>query len=289
VDRTPHQASAAFEPNRILAKLTKPQYALPAVIVAVMLGIAFGVQPGSTPTSAHDSFTAAPQTTESELPSPTAPRATPDPTAQPSAAASTPAATGEAGSATTPAADVAGARSTPDATPTLDPALVAEPTQCGALQETAIGLSVEQTISGVSLKATRAAVYPIDYFRCILVATGGNEAYALASSVARAGQQDMTTIVLVDLWIANSSRQFGQVSLRSAQLAAAGQTFSPLATLGGRSEVVVSSGQGRAVTLVVAIKNTVGATAGPVTLVVEAPLSGGTPVAGKYQLFLPTP
>jgi hypothetical protein len=72
-------------------------------------------------------------------------------------------------------------------------------------------------------------------------------------------------------------------------VAAAGQSFSPIATLGGRSEVVVSSGQGRNVTLVVAIRNTVGATAGPVTLVIEAPLSGGTPVAGKYQLFLPTP
>ena len=99
----------------------------------------------------------------------------------------------------------------------------------------------------------------------------------------------MTTILLVDLWIANSSRQFGQVNLRTAQVAAAGQAFSPIATLGGRSEVVVSSGQGRNVTLVIAVRNTVGATPGPVTLVVEAPLSGGTPVAGKYQLFLPTP
>lgn len=289
MDRSPRQPAAAFEPNRLLEKLKKPQYALPAAIVVVMLGIAFGLQPGSTPTSARDSFTAVPKTTESELPSPTPSPATPEPTPRPSA---TPSATGnavEGGTARTPASEVAGARSTTAATPALDPAVAAEPTQCGELQETAVSLSVEQAISGVSVKATRAAIYPIDYFRCILVATGGNEAYALASSVGRAANEDMTTILLVDLWIANSSRQFGQVNLRTAQVAAAGQSFSPIATLGGRSEVVVSSGQGRNVTLVIAVRNTLGATPGPVTLVVEAPLSGGTPVAGKYQLFLPTP
>jgi hypothetical protein len=290
VDRSPRQPASAFEPNRLLEKLKKPQYALPAAIVVVMLGIAFGLQPGSTSTSARDSFTAVPKTAESELPSPTPSPATPEPTPQPSV---TPAATGSAvdgGAAGTPASEVAGARSTPDAAAaTLDPALAAQPTQCGALQETAVSLAVEQAISGVSVKATRAAIYPIDYFRCILVATGGNEAYTLASAVGRAENEDMTTILLVDLWVANSSRQFGQINLRTAQVAAAGQSFSPIATLGGRSEVVVSSGQGRNVTLVVAIRNTVGATAGPVTLVIEAPLSGGTPVAGKYQLFLPTP
>lgn len=290
MDRSPRQPAAAFEPNRLLERLKKPQYALPAAIVVVMLGIAFGLQPGSASTSARDSFTAVPKTAEPELPSPTPSPATPEPTSRPSV---TPSATGSAAGgemARTPASEVAGARSTPDApAATLDPALAAEPTQCGELQETAVSLSVEQAISGVSLKATRAAIYPIDYFRCILVATGGNEAYALASSVARAANEDMTTILLVDLWIANSSRQFGQVNLRTAQVSAAGQSFSPIATLGGRSEVVVSSGQGRNVTLVIAVRNTVGATPGPVTLVVEAPLSGGTPVAGKYQLFLPTP
>lgn len=290
MDRSPRQPAAAFGPNRLLEKLKKPQYALPAAIVVVMLGIAFGLQPGSTPTSARDSFTAVPKTTESQLPSPTASPATQETTPHPSATPSAVASSAEAGSTQAPAAEVAGARSTPDAAAAaLDPALAAQPTQCGALQETAVALAVEQAISGISVKATRAAIYPIDYFRCILVATGGNEAYTLASAVARAENEDMTTVLLVDLWIANSSRQFGQVNLRTARAAAAGQSFPPIATLGGRSEVVVSSGQGRNVTLVIAIRNTVGATAGPVTLVIEAPLSGGTPVAGKYQLFLPTP
>lgn len=290
MDRSPRQPAAAFGPNRLLEKLKRPQYALPAAIVVVMLGIAFGLQPGSTPTSARDSFTAVPTTTESQLPSPTASPATQETTPHPSATPSAVASSAEAGSTQAPAAEVAGARSTPDAPAVaLDPALAAQPTQCGALQETAVALAVEQAISGISVKATRAAIYPIDYFRCILVATGGNEAYTLASAVARAENEDMTTVLLVDLWIANSSRQFGQVNLRTARAAAAGQSFPPIATLGGRSEVVVSSGQGRNVTLVIAIRNTVGATAGPVTLVIEAPLSGGTPVAGKYQLFLPTP
>lgn len=290
MDRSPRQPAAAFGPNRLLEKLKRPQYALPAAIVVVMLGIAFGLQPGSTPTSARDSFTAVPTTTESQLPSPTASPATQETTPHPSATPSAVASSAEAGSTQAPAAEVAGARSTPDAAAAaLDPALAAQPTQCGALQETAVALAVEQAISGISVKATRAAIYPIDYFRCILVATGGNEAYTLASAVARAENEDMTTVLLVDLWIANSSRQFGQVNLRTARAAAAGQSFPPIATLGGRSEVVVSSGQGRNVTLVIAIRNTVGATAGPVTLVIEAPLSGGTPVAGKYQLFLPTP
>ncbi len=289
MDRSPRQPAAAFEPNRLLEKLKKPQYALPAAIVVAMLGVAFGLQPGSTPTSARDSFTAVPRTTESALASPTPSPATTEPTPRPPVTPSATASATGGGTASTPDSEVAGARSTPSATPTLDPSLAAEPTQCGELQETAVSLSVEQAISGVSLKATRAAIYPIDYFRCILVATGGAEAYTLASSVARAANEDMTTILLVDLWIANSSRQFGQVNLRTAQVAAAGQAFSPIATLGGRSEVVVSSGQGRNVTLVIAVRNTVGATPGPVTLVVEAPLSGGTPVAGKYQLFLPTP
>jgi hypothetical protein len=40
---------------------------------------------------------------------------------------------------------------------------------------------------------------------------------------------------------------------------------------------------------VTAIKNLVGATTGPMTLVVDGPLIGGNQVAGKYQLFLPTP
>mgnify|MGYP001271664249 FL=1 len=282
--RSLRSPSPTTETGLLWQKLKRPQFALPAAIVVVMLGVAFGVQPGSTVTGAREQLPATtiedPEPTLTATPSPSTPTPRPSPTASTTAPAGA--------SSATPGSEVAGARSTPAASPTPDPALQ-QPTQCGSLQEASVPLSVEQAISGVSIKATRAAIYPIDYFRCILVATGGNEALTLASSVARAEQQDMTTIVLIDLWIANSSRHFGQVNLRSATLAAAGQVFSPLATLGGRSEVVVSSGQGRTVSIAVAIKNNVGETTGPVTLVVEGPLSAGTPVAGKYQLFLPTP
>lgn len=288
MDHPPQRQAHGFEPNLLLERLKRPQYLLPAAVVVVMLGIAFGIQPGSTATSAHDSFTTVPADAGGDpapSPTPEAPSPTPRVAVTPTSASAT--AEGQVPSA--PSGEVAGARSTPAATSTIDAALAEQPTQCGALQETSVALSVEQAISGVSLKATRAAIYPIDYFRCILMATGGSEAVTLASSVARAENEDMTTILLVDLWIANSSRHFGQVNLRTAAVAAAGQSFAPIATLGGRSEVVVSSGQGRNVTLVVPIRNTVGTTPGPVTLVVEAPLSGGTPVAGRYQLFLPTP
>lgn len=150
-------------------------------------------------------------------------------------------------------------------------------------------LSVEQTLYGVSLRATKASVFPIEYFRCILRATGGNDAHALASSIDKAFKDGSTHAVLIDVWVANSNRDFGQLNLKSATLAAAGQMFAPLATLGGRAEVVVSGGQGRAVTIVIPVKESVGPTIGPVTLVAEAPLVGGKKTAGKYQLFLPLP
>jgi len=139
------------------------------------------------------------------------------------------------------------------------------------------------------VRATNAAIYPIDYFSCILMATGGPDATNLAVSLQRTQKSGATHAVLVDLWIANTSRDFGQVNLRTASLAAAGQVFTPTATLGGRSEVVISSGQARSVTLVVAITNTITDNVGPVTLSIDAPLWGGKPTPGKYQLFLPTP
>jgi len=286
VDRSLRPPAQPGQPNPLWEKLRRPQFALPVLIVVLMLGIAFGVQPGSTTTGATESpppASADRTSTATPSPAPASPTSRPSPQSSPTAASASPAA------ASTPGSEVAGARATPPAaSPTPDPALD-QPTQCGTLQETAIGLSVEQAIAGISVKATRAAVYPIAYFRCILVATGGSEALALASSIARAEQQDMTTIVLVDLWIANSSRHFGQVNLKASTLATAGQVFAPLATLGGRSELVVSSGQGRNVTVAFAVKNSIGTNPGPVTLVIEGPLSSGTPVAGKYQLFLPTP
>lgn len=294
MNRATGNGGSAPASNELLQKLKKPQYALPAAIVAGMLAVAFGVQPGGTSGHAQDVSTALIRS--SETATTTQSSATPSPVAaSPTVVATVPAsATGAAakpsGTALTGAtSEVAGARSTPGASPTVDPALQRQPTQCGTIKETTTAVAVEQAISGVSIKATRVAVYPIDYFRCILMATGGQEAYGLASSVMKAEEQGQTTIVLVDLWIANGSKQFAQVNVKGSSLAAAGQSFGPLATLGGRSEVVVSSGQGRAMSLVFAMKNTVGATTGPMTIVVEGPLTGGNQLPGKYQLFLPTP
>jgi hypothetical protein len=248
-----------------------------------MVAVAFGVQPGSG------------KTTDARAPSLAAAV-----TATASATASATAATAPATSTRVAAnlsatpdvnttADVAGVRATPAASISPEPDLSHETTQCGTIQESSIAVNVQQVLSGVSIAATRAAIYPGDYFRCILMATGGREALSLASSIARAQRDGATHVVLVDLWITNSGRDFGQVNLKPASLAVAGKTFAPLATLGGRSEVVVSSGQGRNVTLVIAITNGVGATTGPMTLTVDAPMVGGKQTAGKFQLFLPTP
>lgn len=282
-----------FDSNALFQKLKKPQYALPAAIVAGMLFVAFGIQPKGANGEATDIATTL---IESHgTPTVALPSATPTVAASKTAAPSSTASATQSGQAVnsqaTPGAtsDVAGVRSTPSATATVDPALQRQPTQCGEIQESTTTLAMEQAISGVSIKATRAAVYPIEYFRCILMATGGQEAYGLAGSVMKAEEQGSTHIVLIDLWMANASKQFGQLNVRNSTLAVAGQSFSPTATLGGRSEVVVSSGQGRNLSLVVAVKNTIGATTGPMTLVVEGPLIGGDQVPGKYQLFLPTP
>ena len=283
MQRAPRPPASTFDANALLQKLKKPQYALPGAIVVGMLAIAFGVQPQGADGKASDIATTPIE--RSEPASPTA-----------SVAASSPTATSPQASPTPEPSNtqqVAGVRSTPGATvsptATVDPALQRQPTQCGELKEATTTVAVEQSISGVSIKATRVAVYPIEYFRCILMATGGQEAYGLAGSIMKAEEQGQTHVVLVDLWMANGSKQFGQLNVRGGSLAVAGQTFAPTATLGGRSEVVVSSGQGRNLALVFAIKNTIGETTGPMTLVVDGPLIGGNQVAGKYQLFLPTP
>ena len=295
-------------PPAVLVWLRKPQFLIPIAVVVGMMIIAFGVQPSGaqgetaakaniTPTTlaAQPSTTPAstatqqPQATSTQQSQATAQQTNTTRTAGPPSAANN--------AATTPTSDVAGVRGTPAATSTADASSTADAqadlsrqsTQCGAIQETAVALAVEQSINGVSVKATKASTYPIEYFRCILMATGGQEAYSLSGAIAKAQTAGMTQAVLVDLWITNAGRDFGQVNLKESQLAAAGQVFAPLATLGGRAEVVVSSGQGRNVTLVVAIKNSVGATTGPVTLTINAPLFGGQPTQGKYYLFLPTP
>lgn len=290
MQRSPRRPQSTFATSDFLQKLKKPQYALPAAIVVGMLAVAFGVQPGGTSGHAEDVSTALIRSADAATPTqPALPTATPPAKQSPSPEARTAVASSGAPGSQTATSDVAGARSTPSVSPTVDPALQRQPTQCGEIKESTTAVNVEQAISGVSIKATRVAVYPIEYFRCILMATGGQEAYSLASSVMKAEEQGNTTVVLIDLWLGNSSKQFGQLNVRTATLSAAGQTFAPLATLGGRSEMVISSGQGRTLSLVVAIKNSIGATPGPMTLVVEGPLMGGNQLAGKYQLFLPTP
>lgn len=272
-----NRPAPAFDPNAYLGRLLRPGYLLPAAVVIGALLLAVVVQPGPHQTSAGSDVRV-----EAVRPSPTPPPATPppSPTPEPSAAA-----TPEA----SPETAVAGARSTPASSPTVDPALLDQPTQCGTLRETAVALSVEQAISGISVRATRAAVYPIDYFTCILVAAGGSESLQLATALRKQETAGMTHVVLIDLWVANGSKLFGQLNLRTAVIAAAGQSYPAVATLGARSELVLGSGQGRNVTLVGAARNTLTENLGPVTLVIDAPLAGGTPVAGKYQLFLPIP
>ncbi len=272
----------------------RPQVLFPATIVGGMLLVAFGLQPGGASKPAQPDQApkvVAPASVTTATPSATATKAAASPTALATKAAlpaGTPHADGNLISdpANAPGqSEVLGAR----ATPAADATLARQATECGAIQESTLDLSIEQALNGVSMRATKAAVYPIAYFRCILMATGGNEAFSLASSVGKSERNGATHAVLIDLWITNSGKDFGQLNLKTAALAAAGQSFAPLATLGGRAEVVISGGQGRSVTIVFAVKETVGPSVGPVTLVAEAPLVGGKKMAGKYQLFLPTP
>ena len=263
------------EPNAYLGRLLRPTYLLPAAVVIGALLLAVVVQPAPRQTDATDKRRVESVTT------PTAPSSTPAP---PSPASTRAAAT------PTPESDVAGARSTPTSpTPTIDATLFQQPTQCGTIQETTAPLAVEQAIGSISVRVTSVAVYPLDYLTCILVANGSNESLQLATALRKHETAGSTHVALVELWVANGSKLFGQLNLRSATLAAAGQTFPVIATLQSRAEVVLASGQGRSLTLVAPVRNTVGQSIGPITLVIDGPLAGGTPVAGKYQLFLPIP
>jgi hypothetical protein len=269
----------------------------PAAIVGGMLLVAFGLQPGGgQPGAPNEPPTVAARTSPTAmLPTATLTMAVKSPTVAPTRTSQADATAGSgtdghliADPAQAPGqSEVAGVRAT--AQDGAQPDLARQSTECGAIREASVNLSVEQTLYGVSVRATRASVFPIEYFRCILMATGGNDAVSLAYSISKSYKDGATHAVLIDLWVANSNRDFGQLNLKAATLAAAGQVFSPLATLGGRAEVVVSGGQGRAVTLVVPVKESVGPTIGPVTLIADAPLVGGKKTAGKYQLFLPVP
>ncbi|MCC7364716.1 MAG: hypothetical protein IT303_10115 [Dehalococcoidia bacterium] len=296
--RGPRGGSGAGLP----AWLRKPQVVLPGAVILGILAVAFGVQPGgaSNDATSADADTGGTATTRQlEIP---AASPSPSPSATPSAQASGTTATGTTGTTVagtqgtqgaqgqgTPTSDVAGARTTAAEPVEEEVDYSRETTQCGTLQETAVPLSVEQKLGGVAVRVQRAAVYPVDYLRCILLATGGKEAVSLAGALGKAATGGATHAVLIDLWITNGGRDFAQLNLKQSTIAAAGQTFAPLATLGGRADVVVSSGQGRNVTLVTTLTNTVGPNTGPITLVIDAPLVGGQVQAGKYQLFLPTP
>ena len=278
--------------SAVVRLLRRPQVLLPIAVVVGMLALAFGLQPGGD--EPVKSKAAAPSIALAASATPA-----PSPTGTTTAATTTVAAKvtqnvqsgdNRQGGTGTLTADVAGARSTPAGTTTVEADLSRESTQCGSIQEQSVAISVEQTISGVGLRATRAAVYPIAYLRCMFLASGSRDAVSLASSLGKAERDGGAThAAVLDLWIANSGRDFGQVNLKTASIAAAGQVFPPLATLGGRGEVVVSSGEGRTVSLVVALKSSLGPNTGPMTLTVEPPLVGGKQTAGKYQLFLPTP
>jgi hypothetical protein len=294
------------DPSVVTRFVRRPQVLLPAITVLAMLLFAVALQPRggeatpAGPNSPSVSAAAAGSVEPTIQPTPTiaatapasktvtaavTPGTTPADTAPPATSGA-----GSGGTPSTITADVAGARATTTAAADQQPDLTRESTQCGAIQEEAVALAVEQSIQGVGIRATKAAVYPIAYLRCILMATGGRDAISLSASLGKAEREsDATHAALIDLWVSNAGRDFGQVNLKTASVAAAGLSFQPLATLGGRGEVVISSGEGRTVTIVVALKGAVGPTIGPMTVTVDAPLVGGKQTLGKYQLFLPTP
>jgi hypothetical protein len=278
-----------------LAWLRKPQFLIPIGVVVLMVIVAFAVQPGGSAegqtTDGTDVNILADGTPTASATATQSAAATPSPTASPAAsktAIASPSAgtTVAANGSPTVTSDIAAARATPSPTP--GPDLSRQVNECGTVDESAMNLSVEQSINSISVKATRAATYPIEYFRCIMMATGTQESFSLANAISKAQDGGSTHAVLIDLWVTNAGRDFGQLSMKDATVAAAGQTFAPIATLGGRADVVIASGQGRTVTLVIAVKNTVGDGVGPMTLTLPAPLAGGQPTAGKYSLFLPT-
>jgi len=266
-----------------VAALRSPVYLLPGAVVVAVLVLAFAWQPGSSAGGERGVTLAALPAVETPRPSPTpsaVPAGSPTPGGQPT---STPT---PAPRAETPEAEVAGARAT--ATPAAG-RVFANVADCGALREASYPLSVEQGLQGVAISVRGAAVYPLDYLQCVLAGMDGAQASALAEALAERYRVGDTHAVLLDLWVTNGARTFAQVNLRRAAVAAAGQTFAPTAVVGGRAELVLNSGEGRAVSLLVTVRNTVGETTGPLTLTVEAPLVGGQPVAGRYQLFLPLP
>jgi hypothetical protein len=268
----------------ILRTALQPKYAIPGIIVGAMLVLAFFIQPKPTASgSAAEPITPEPIATATVIATAIATATIPPIQAEPTA--TLPVATTDATAEGT--AEVAGVQTTPTIEPT--PAQVVTEAQCGERREVTSVVGVSQTLSTVSVEASRASVFPIDYLRCILLATGGKDAVTLAGALGEAEREGSTHVALVDLWVTNGSRDFAQLALSNATFSAAGQTFVAMGTLGGGAEMVVASGQGRAVTLVGILTNAITATTGPITVTLEGPRLGGAPVPGKYQLFLPTP
>ena len=272
---------------------------LPAFVLVAVVAVALGIQPAPPPsasgtwddpdagsitfaTEVPGESTAAAETVE-PTPSPTQ---TPAVSAEVASARSTPEG-GEAGVATSEA--VGEETPLPTATPNPDADLLTVQTRCGEIAESNHAVAVEQTLASMAVQAVNAAVYPIDYFRCILLATGGKEATDLAVAIGKAEREGATHAVLVDLWLMNHGRDFAQVDLRNASFAAAGGNFPTLGVFRGKAEVVVAEGQSRGVTLIATVASGYGATTGPITVSIDAPLVGGAATPGKYQLFLPTP
>ena len=280
------------------------RYILPAAAIVAVLAIAFAVQPDSYPEE-EEQLAAAPDA-EVEIdpnpdPTPTLPIATSTPTPEPAAASDPEDSIGaetvqghdEPGGAAEPEGEVAGVQSTPTpehAQQHQDPELIVqEATECGSMQEQVYPVSVEQSLAGVAVSARAVSVYPIDYLRCILLATGGPQATTLAGALGDAARGGATHAVLVDLWLGNSGPDFAQLNLRQATFHASGGTFGAAAVLNGRGEIVVASGQSRNITLVATVQVAYGSATGPITLSLPAPMTGGAESQGKYQLFLPTP
>lgn len=278
----PNRPNQAYSTLALLFR--RPQFLLPALVVAGALGVALGVQPQSSPTALSADEPALMPSSATPVVEPTW-TPSPQPTAIPAETNTPEASPGTAN----PTSEVAGVQETAQPELIDEPDLTRQSTECGEIQETTVPVGVEQSIANIAVRAQGVAVYPAEYFRCILLATGGNEAVALSTAVGEALARGSTHVVLIDLWIANNGTDFGQVNLKNATIAAAGQVFSPIATLGGRAEVVVSNRQNRHVTLVGVLTNQVGANTGPMTVSIDAPLVGGHQTPGKYQLFLPTP
>lgn len=266
-----------------------PSYLLPAVaLAAVLLGVVV-IQPRGGGRAGDGVSVAAVAQSVSDEPaaSPTAAR-TPPPEETPAAGSAEPAAVraSEDGPDGSPTSEVAGARATPTAG---EGRVFRGGSSCGALREVSVAPAVEGSVAGVGLSVRAVSVYPLEYLVCMLQAAGGSTALALADALAERAAAGDTVAVTVELWVTNANRGLAQLNFATAELAANGSAGTVVAVVGGRSEVVLGSGEGRLVTLVATLRPLVEERPGPLTLIVDPPIVGGSPTAGRFQLFLPLP